>query len=417
MARVCNSDNPSEALSVYRAAAPFLKDCRFVLASKSGATPGFAVNRTFSDGASVRSLFKTNNVLVLDDTTVAEMDKGTATYPIDFSISLDTQALSYLAPHLAGKIAGIPLDFKEVFEFIARDDVHVDPIPYMLENLHNLESEGAAAKILEKLKAYEVLRTIDLNWLSSRGEARSTLSSTELTKRANELLSRMQQNRADSSLMTEISFRHQFMYIQLLKMACIQLKSPSQSINKKMASYAEFCDSRLATMSGRETAIARAYFERGQQLEFFGKIQKKGKDLFGTLDGMAWDLWHVRQLEIAMTLKPDENARYFFPALLTFDKRFIEIMDLYPLKACAYRTNDPEPMPFFDGDFFDLVATDSNSRDEFIERFYSSAARDSRVKRRESAKSEIPNLIVELEADLGHVANVEPPLRTAFSIS
>lgn len=55
MARIGNADSPAEAFALYRLAAPYLKDCKFILAAKSGAEPGFAVNRTFSAGASIRS--------------------------------------------------------------------------------------------------------------------------------------------------------------------------------------------------------------------------------------------------------------------------------------------------------------------------------------------------------------------------
>jgi len=120
VARICNSDTTSEAFQLYQLAAPLLKDYKFVFASDKGGQPGFAVNRTFSAGAAVRSLFKTDRILVLDPDTTLEMESGQSTYLIDYSISLDTNAMSYLVPHMAGKRGGgIPADFLEVFEFIA----------------------------------------------------------------------------------------------------------------------------------------------------------------------------------------------------------------------------------------------------------------------------------------------------------
>ncbi len=407
MARIGNASSPAEAFSLYGSVASLLENCKFVFAAQSGGTPGFSVNRTFSAGASVRSLFKTEKVLVLDGETARDMLLGTAKYPIDFSISLDTQALSYLEPYIAGKSsARLPKDFIEVFEFIAREDVFVDPIPYILENLHNIKDPAAANRIFTKLKAYEVLRTLDLQHLQTHGSARSRLSPEDLERRAQEHMARMFMNRDDRAFMKALTLRHQVMYSQLLKMVLIQLRSPRGSISIKMEEFAEFTHSQLALMSGRETALARAYFERGQDLTFFGSIQKNSPNLFKTLNGMAWDLWHVRQMEEAMTFKPSRQARYFFPALLTFDKRLIEVIDLYPLKACAFKVGDSEPLPFYDGDWFDLVTTEPAEKMPFMHRFYSDRARAYRHVRRGEAKTQIGNLVTKMEDELGRVASV-----------
>lgn len=399
--RICNSDSTGEAYELYRCFSPLLKDYKFVFAADKGGAPGFAVNRTFSAGASVRSLFKTERILVLDADTVHEMEAGGSTYPIDYSISLDTMALSYLEPHIAGtSTSRIPADFKEVFEFIARDDVYVDPIPYLSENRSNLGDPTAADKIFGKLKAYEVLRTLDTDWLKARGEARSTLTEHELSTRAQQHMSRMYMDLGNDAAMKGLAFRHRFMYACLLKMVSIQLKSPGASLGKKLAEFLEFNHSKLATMSGRETAIARAYFDRGQQLTFFGKVQKGRDDLLAQLSNMAWDMWHVRQLEEAMTFRLSKEARYFFPALLTFDKRLIEVIDLYPLKSCAFKAGDSEPLPFYDGNWFDLVATKQGDGKAVMEQYFSDEARASRDVRRDDAKTQLVDVVGQLENEL-----------------
>lgn len=406
MAQICTARSLAESFDLFKAGGSAVDNCKFVFAVQSGATPGFAVNRTFPAGGAVRSLFNTERVLVLDKQTVLEMEVGAATFPIDYSISLDTQAVSYLAPYLDGRTTRMPADFKQVFDFIARDDVFVDPTPYLHENLRNLDDKKSAAKIFEKLKAYEILRTLDTDWLRMHGEPRSRLSRPEIEKRAQELVARMYMGRSDECFMRTITFRQQFMYSQLLLMAIIQIGAPSTPFYEKMWRFAELCDSTLATLSGRETAVARAYFERGQCLTFFGKLQAKKPDLFDILDGMAWDLWHVRQMEELMTLKPLREARYFFPALLTFDKRLTEIMDLYPLKACAHIGGKHEPIPFYDGDWFALVAGDDALQRGFAERFYSDEARASRDMRRKGVKERMPRIVAALEAKLSAIASI-----------
>lgn len=406
IARICNSDSTGEAFQLYQLFAPFLKEYKFVLASDKGGQPGFAVNQTFSAGAAVRSLFKTDRILVLDPDTVLEMESGQSTYPIDYSISLDTNAMSYLIPHMAGKRGGgIPADFLEVFEFIARPDVYVDPIPYLTENLSNLADGKSADKIFENFKAYEILRTIDADWLKSKGEVQSTVTEHELAKSAQQLLSKMYMDIGDDAAMNGIKFRHQYMYACLIKMAAIQLKSPSAGIGKKMSAFMEFCHLGLATMSLREVAVARAYFTSGFKLKFFGKIQKNSSnDILELLRNMAWDMWHVRQMEQSITLKPAKQARYFFPALLTFDHKFIEIMDLYPLKGCAFKVGDSQPMPFFDGDAFRLIATDDEDGASAVKKYFSKDAIATREAVRDSVKADFSVVVDSLERELLAVA-------------
>ena len=375
IASICSSESVNEAFLLYKLVAPLLVDYKFIFASDRGGQPGFAVNRTFSSGAAVRSLFKADQIFVLDSETVSEMGSGQSVYRVDHSISLDANAMSYLVPHMAESGGGrIPSDFQEVFEFIARPEVNIDPIPYLIENLPKIANAKAADKIFENLKAYEILRTIDLDWLQQKGGVRSTLSNYELGVSAQQQMSRMYLDVKNDVFISNLIFGHQFAYACLVKMATIQLSSPSASIGKKMAMFLGFCHANLATICMREAAVAHAYFHRGQNFTFFGKIQKRRVDLLESLANMAWDMWHIRQLERSITLNPDARSRYFFPAILTFDRRFIEVMDIYPLKACAFKIGDSSPLTFYDGDPFQLISAEDEGGATAVNEFFSDEA-------------------------------------------
>lgn len=398
--QICMSESTQDAILLYRAGKHFLSGCKFIFASDRGTDPGYSVNREFSAGAVVRSLFHSSRLLVLDDLTLREMDGGGATFPIDYSISLDTQALSYLEPFMVGNVSKLPKDYAEVFKFIAQDNVFVDPIPYCQENLKNLRFPDKAEKIFNKIKSYEILRHLDGRLLSVSGIVRSKLTDLEIERNAQKHMSRMYMSLEDARLMERISFRQRFMYCQLLKMALINFTGSQDTVYGKVCRFLDFCDQSLATMGAREIAVAKRYFTQGQKFRFFGKIQKNKPDMFGTLDGMAWDLWHVRQLEESMTLAPDSRARYFFPSLLTFDKRFIEVMDLYPLRSLAYVEGESMPMPFYSGDWFALVADYPEEQNSIAERYYSLDAKRSRQARRSGCEKNLDVIIDELEREL-----------------
>lgn len=408
---ISNAKTVREATILYRLGRAFLPGCKFILASDRGVDPGFSVNQDFSAGAAVRSLFHSEKVWVLDEKTVNDMRDGPAVFPIDYSISLDTQALSYLEPFLAGNIERIPGDYAEVFRFISQDNVFVDPIPYCYENLKNISVGGKSEKIFAKLRAYEVLRNIDAKLLADSGIIRSKVPDSDLLKGAQEHMSRMYMNLDNKKFMGTLNFRHQFMYCQLLKMALIQISNPQKSTYNKVVDFMGFCDDALATLGGREIAVAKAYFEKGQKFTFFGKIQKNKEDIFEALDGMAWDLWHVRFLEEAMTISPDPRVRYFFPSILTFDKRFIEVMDLYPLRSLAYVEGENRPMPFYDGDWFSLIEHDSKKQDKIAQRYYAAESVSSRDKRRSSCELTLDRTVAVLEEELNRLCPKAKPLR------
>ena len=58
-----------ESFALFKVAGSHLEHCKFIFTSKQGGTPGFSVNRTFSAGRTIRSLFNTEKVFVLDQHT------------------------------------------------------------------------------------------------------------------------------------------------------------------------------------------------------------------------------------------------------------------------------------------------------------------------------------------------------------
>ena len=111
-------------------------------------------------------------------------------------------------------------------------------------------------------------------------------------------------------------------------------------------------------------------------------------------------------MEQSITLKPAKQARYFFPALLTFDRRFIEIMDLYPLKACAFKVGEPQPMPFFDGDPFRLIATDDEDGASAVKKYFSEDATATIEAVRDSVRANFSIVVDSLEKELLAISQV-----------
>ena len=356
---IASADSISESLALFSFTKEMLGDCKFIFSANDGPLPGLSIGRNFDNGSAIRSLFSKEKVFVLDKETLKEMSKGTARFQIDYSISLDTQALSYLEPYISGYFNKLPNDFKEIFNFISQENVFVDPLPYIHENYHNLTNEKSAERIFSKLKAYEVLRNLDIKELERSSIVKACIPESEIIAITQQQIARMYRDLDNVFYMNELNISFNYEYAHLLKMICIQLDNPKISRYKKVSEFLDFCHFDVSAIGFREVFIACKFFENGQKLDFFSKIQKNKKDLFQIIKGMAWDLYHIRQMERFSTMRPDHRARYFFPSFLTCDKRLIEILDLYPLKCLAYIDGVYEPMPFFDNNILETLAKNS----------------------------------------------------------
>lgn len=171
-------DHIAKATSITESAMVFtlfereLTGCRFVFAADIGGQPGFALGKTFSSGAAIRTRFQRERIRVLDHSWVAALDSG-YDYAYDYSISLDTSAVSVLKPFLDGR-KGVPADMAEVIEFLTSNHVSFDPLPYVFENLANLDRGiSAAERMYEKALGYETLASTDLDCLKQTGTLRS----------------------------------------------------------------------------------------------------------------------------------------------------------------------------------------------------------------------------------------------------
>lgn len=368
--KICHAQSKDEAYYLFNTNSD-LQSYRFIISTKEGFCVGYAGSKKFSATAAVQSLFQTNQLAFIDTDTCAEMSLyGESTLKIDYSISLDTNVVSYLWPYISKNKKGAK-DFIEVLDFIARDDVFVDPLPYFYENMTNILDLSNSATILNRLKGYEILRNLDGKKVAL-GNFSSHLSDCDLTQKANEMAYSLYKDATNKVYMGIIKMRHTYMLCQLLQMVIIQLSSAKQiDPEKKLMRFIEFCDSTLATIDCRAIAIAKEYFTRGTSFSFFKKIQKGRAKLFKDLSGMAWDMWHVRQLEENLSFKPAEEADYFISAILTFDAGLLEMMRLNPLKGLACSKETRTVQPFFAKDPAGVFSDDRKKQDMFAERFYS----------------------------------------------
>lgn len=408
---VCCADSIAAAHEAYLAYQKELKGCRLILAAEEGNTPGFAVNQSLGGKFVVRSIFADRKLFFIDEMTVAEMQTGRAQVAVDWSIGLDTQTVSYLEPYIAGR-AKVPANFSDVFSYLARPDINVNPTPYMMENYHRMGhgTKEDREKIRSKFLAYEVLRTLDRRHFMESKEIRSELGSQKIDERTKRLVSKLIKDSRTKQHGASLLFMVRCFCALLLKMAIIQISGQQRSTEDKLMEFLQFCDRSLAAMWIRETIVALHYFERGQKLLFFGRVQKCRPGTVETIRGMAWDLWHVRRMDLEAASPPRANARYFIPAFLTCDAGLIEVIDLCPMRAIAVGETGRGPLPFYDEVGWSgtaLEALDLQHRIHDV--FYTEEARAYRHKRSPFARARLSETVRSLEIEFCNAADLPKP--------
>jgi len=406
-----NQEELSNSLAIYTMFHHLIPEYKFVFSSPKGPYPGFESNKKFKNGASIRSLFNDENVIVMDPETIGEMfsEKGCSTFKIDYSISLDSQALSYLQPYINGRKAGLDDDIEEIFKFISLKDTQVDSVLYEIENLKNMDDSGNHHKIFDKLLGYEFIKKFDTEKFHQTGCLSSKVSKAELLLNTDRHFRNMLGKNKNQEFRKAILERYNCIYIYLLKVSIIQIGSPSRSFKNKMLDVFRFAHDKASFFATRELIVAAEFFEKGTNFKFFNKIHRNSKNIWQALRGMTWDLVHFRYLEQAITFDMGNGERYFFPGLLTCDKGFIEVMELTSLKAVAFNTNGGPPILFFHSKDTEKITANLPELYDFHKKLSTKEKVEQRENVRNSADYNLASIVTELETELATVSNVACP--------
>lgn len=289
------------------------------------------------------------------------------------SISFDTQTVSYFSKWFKGEVNSLPQNLISILDLLHDGHVDVDYIPYSIENL--LFSDANMASVKETIYAFE------------RMYYKKRVPNFYCKYRVNRVINSYNKIRLQTHF--EPLRLYYLLYAILLKISIIQLSHNRYSLEHKMNELCEFMHNKLSRILYPEIILAKRYFSKGQEYTFFGKIQKGRKDNMENLKNMAWDLLHLRMLEISFTIKPVKRADANIPYFCTYDKRLLEVKDCYELNSIAINDTSGERFPFY------------NNIIEIFENIQKYTDSEQLIKRsKECNNINIKEIIVELEKEL-----------------
>lgn len=250
---------------------------------------------------------------------------------MQFCVSFDTQTISYFNRYYRGNVASLPTNLKTFIQLLYNQNISVDYIPYSMENLL------FANKDIDSV--YDTIYTFErLYYKENESDEYCHMQTKKVINWYESMRNRNE---------TEFIHLYKSVYISLLKMCHIQLFHTSWLIDKKMETLCEFMNSTISQMLHPELILAYNFFQKGQNYNFFGKIQKGRTDIVNSIKNMAWDLFHLRMLEINCAFKNHDVVNAVIPYFFTYDERLKNISECYALKGIAVNEKTHERTPIY----------------------------------------------------------------------
>lgn len=321
-----------------------LKDCTFVVFSEDEGTElPEALHSNYDNDFAIINIGSTNRYYAVNSTIYEEMLRtGRSDYYIDVCVELDTQAVSYLK-NIFEEYNKIP-DYdkiRKMIEYLQLPEVNYCCVPYLVENAAKKDDINVI-DCYKNIKSFMLFKSFDFSVFEEKGECAYVRQEEDIQIDVDGLYNDMLSEKFYQ--VYENLFRMQkALYVLLLKTVCIEFTNRKSAKNKVMELF-DFVNEQLGFIAERELEVCYYYFNHHEKTKkFFKKVQKNSKDLLHTINGMAWDLIHIRLIEQQFTLKPTDEVRFAIHVLLTYDDGLKEILQINPIEQIVFYKDIPIP--------------------------------------------------------------------------
>lgn len=321
-----------------------LKDCTFVVFSEDEGTElPEALHSNYDNDFAIINIGSTNRYYAVNSTIYEEMLRtGRSDYYIDVCVELDTQAVSYLK-NIFEEYNKIP-DYdkiRKMIEYLQLPEVNYCYVPYLVENAAKKDDINVI-DCYKNIKSFMLFKSFDFSVFEEKGECAYVRQEEDIQIDVDGLYNDMLSEKFYQAY--ENLFRMQkALYVLLLKTVCIEFTNRKSAKNKVMELF-DFVNEQLGFIAERELEVCYYYFNHHEKTKkFFKKVQKNSKDLLHTINGMAWDLIHIRLIEQQFTLKPTDEVRFAIHVLLTYDDGLKEILQINPIEQIVFYKDIPIP--------------------------------------------------------------------------
>ncbi len=261
-----------------------------------------------------------------------------------FDIELDTNVVSEL-DKLRRKKSYNTAYKNDLLSLTKRRNVHstISIGPYLSENYYNNGYELNETMIDVY---YNFLLTLNKNSCDSFVDAvRDSKMQTE------QFIDFYKNEYKDKFVFEVHNNLYKAIYLNLLKM--VQLNRTEISIEEKVFEMFKFQNEKMYKYLLGEMNIAIRFFEEKYNFAFFSKLQNPKKEkLISFIKNMAWDIYHLRNMEVTISLMEFDGVDFVFPMLFSFDRKFNELRESIGLRLYINDKTSYNFYPFYKEDRF-----------------------------------------------------------------
>jgi hypothetical protein len=398
-----------EVTEIWHQSLSYLHDCKLIYSHPEEydtVMPSKGWPRNFPRGGFLRPLFAYDNLFFLDQRIVEDqIFKRESPLNIDITVEFDTNVASYVEAFVENKATHNRDIVKEVLDFvITTNEVNFGYNFYALENAQGFFDGRQVPSIRRNLKAIMKLDYMDREKYQKSGEFRFKITDKELDVRTDEKLHALYDWPYMEALEAEFIPINEMLYLLLLKIVEIEHKDMRRRLDVKMEELCQFMHFDLKTLLVREAIIALNYFRNRSKLTFFGRINPRPKaqasELLKELRNMSWDLMLFRVMERIATL-PGQGD-FLIPYFLTFDRKMVQLFDLFPLKGILSHSGTGQMIPLWEINPLEELWKAVNIND--IENYFGEIAGKVRHSERQyDARASFRTLRENLEQELGRL--------------
>jgi hypothetical protein len=188
---------------------------------------------------------------------------------VDYSVSLDTNAASYVE-NLVNNQGGIPTDFIKAIKIIIERGLNFDYTFYLMENTSNYRDPAKAKLIRQNLIALQILNSLDRELYARTNEVRSILPVSQLEASADAKLHRFYVTLKTGNQLFTYEHWHAILYVMLLKIIEIEYcRKGRVPLERKIEQLFTFMHEEMRAYFDRLTIIALKLFNKRSDVSFF----------------------------------------------------------------------------------------------------------------------------------------------------
>jgi hypothetical protein len=328
-----------------------------------------------------------------DELYAATKRKGRVEIPIDYSLSLDSNAAErFRIWENGGSLDNEESRFEGLVRFIKEakeQGFNFDYSFFIIENL--LDSMKP-----ENHRPFNTIRALKrfdhLEYEKDSFNIRSPKFSESLEESGKRTIEALHVFHSSDDIKGFLN-RRKGLYLILLK-AVLLREQKALSLGKQLEMLVKYSLDALGAFAKTEIYFAWKLLKHGKDLRFFDPVSQLGNKSLHRIKGMAWDLFAVRYQE---TLASKSNIGDFYvPFFASFDNKFVELAQACPIRAVIIDDVDKRVMTIHLDEYDFMIDLNQSITAELNHRLQDP---DEKIKRmsKKSTEEELDSRAAELE--------------------